>query len=129
VGDEDLLDPGRNDWLGGRLLWLQVVVRGFWHPTGHIGEYYLSHDQPDRALRFQELAVATAAYLEAPEQVEGMAVYNLACAQARLGHVEAGLESIRRAVALNGDLQSNLERDPDLASLRESGRLARAVSA
>jgi len=47
VPDEDLLDPARHPWLNGRLLWLQIVVRGFWHPTGHLGEYYLAHDQPD----------------------------------------------------------------------------------
>jgi len=28
--DEDLLDPARHPWLNGRLLWLQIIVRGFW---------------------------------------------------------------------------------------------------
>ena len=39
--EEDLLDPARHSWLNGRLLWLQIVVRGFWHLTGHLGDYYL----------------------------------------------------------------------------------------
>jgi hypothetical protein len=32
--DEDLLDAARHPWLRGRQLWLQVIVRGFWHPAG-----------------------------------------------------------------------------------------------
>lgn len=48
--DEDLLDPARHPWLNGRLLWLQIVVRGFWHPTGHLGEYYLVHGEPGQAV-------------------------------------------------------------------------------
>ena len=43
LSDADLLDPGRHPWLNGRTLWLQVIVRGFWHPTGHVGEYYQRH--------------------------------------------------------------------------------------
>ena len=46
VSDDDLSDSSRHPWLRGRQLWLQVVVRGFWHPTGHIGEYYISRQRP-----------------------------------------------------------------------------------
>src|SRR5262245_36624429 len=49
VSEDDLFDPSRNPWLKGRQLWLQIVVRGFWHPAGHLGDYYLAHGQPDRA--------------------------------------------------------------------------------
>ncbi len=66
--DEDLLDPSRHPWLRGRTLWLQIIVRGFWHPTGHIADYYLRHGQPDRAVALQAHALATARYLGAPEQ-------------------------------------------------------------
>lgn len=83
VGDGDLRDPSRHQWLRGRELWLQVIVRGFWHPTGHLGEYYLAHAQPDRALALAMHAVVTASYLGAPDPARGMASYNLACAQAR----------------------------------------------
>jgi hypothetical protein len=50
IPDEDLTDPRRNSWLGGRQLWLQIIVRGFWHPIGHIGEYHLAHGQPERGI-------------------------------------------------------------------------------
>src|SRR5271156_3114538 len=35
LAEQDLLDPARHPWLNGRMLWLQILVRGFWHPTGH----------------------------------------------------------------------------------------------
>jgi tetratricopeptide (TPR) repeat protein len=121
--DEDLLDPARNPWLRGRQLWLQVVVRGFWHPAGHIGEYYLRHGQPDQAVALAAHALATAEYLGAPDQARGMACYNLACAQAGAGLLDAAEGALAAAVALNPDLHANAARDGDLAALRDSGRL------
>src|ERR1700721_2465764 len=61
VSDEDLTDASRHPWLRGRQLWLQVVVRGFWHPAGHLGEYYLGHGEPEQAVSAATRAVATAA--------------------------------------------------------------------
>ena len=29
---------------------LQIIVRGFWHPQGHLGEYYAAHGRADRAV-------------------------------------------------------------------------------
>ena len=58
LSDEHLLDPARHPWLNGRLLWLQIVVRGFWHPTGHLGDYYLARDQAGRAVAMQAQAEA-----------------------------------------------------------------------
>ena len=60
LSDEDLLDPARHPWLNGRLLWLQIVVRGFWHPGGHLGDYYLAHDQAGRAVAMQAQGLAMA---------------------------------------------------------------------
>jgi len=124
LADEDLLDPSRHPWLHGRTLWLQIVVRGFWHPTGHIADYYLGHGQPDRAVALQSHALATARYLGAPEQAAGMAAYGLACAQAAGGLADAAVHTLVCAIGLNPDLRVNADRDRDLASLRDSGRLA-----
>ena len=128
LADPDLLDPSRHPWLHGRLLWLQVVVRGFWHPTGHIADYYLRHGQPERALALQSHAVATARYLGAPDQATGMACYGLACAQAVCGHLEAAATTLAVAVRLNPDLRVNADRDGDLGPLRDSGQLARVLA-
>jgi hypothetical protein len=123
VSHEDLVEPERNAWLRGRQLWLQVVVRGFWHPTGHIGEYYLGHGQPGRAVALAEHAIATADHLGAPEAARGMAAYNLACAQTAAGLLDEAAAALTEAVALNPDVRANALRDSDLAVLRASGRL------
>ncbi len=121
VSDADLHDPARNPWLKGRKLWLQIVVRGFWHPAGHLGDYYLAHGQPDRAVALAEQAVATASYLGAPGEARGMASYNLACAAARAGLTGRAVAALREAIALNPAVRANAARDPDLATLREMG--------
>ncbi len=129
VADDDLLDPTRNPWLAGRPLGLQIVVRGFWHPTGHLAEYYLAHSQPERAVAMQAQAVATSGYLKAPPAVYGMAYYNLACSQSRAGLLDEALASISSAVELNPDLGGKVARDTDLSAVRESGRLEALRSA
>jgi hypothetical protein len=127
--DEDLLDPAGKPWLRGRQLWLQVIVRGFWHPAGHLGEYYACHGQVGQAVALAEHAVAAAGYLCAPAQARGMASYNLACAYAAAGRLDAAAAAVEAAVALNADLRANAARDPDLAAVRDSGLLAAAPSA
>lgn len=123
ISDEDLLDPARNPWLGGRQLWLQIVVRGFWHPTGHLGDYYIAHGQPGRAVALHNQAVIWARYLNAPDAAQGMASYNLACAQAKAGHPDDAYAALSEAIALNSDLLANAARDADLSSLRDHGKL------
>jgi hypothetical protein len=124
VSNEDLVEPERNPWLHGRQLWLQVVVRGFWHPAGHLGEYYGQHGQPDRAVALAEHAVASAGYLGAPAPARGMAAYNLACAQAGAGLLDEAAATLATAVALNPGVRANAMRDADLAALRSHGRLS-----
>jgi hypothetical protein len=124
VTDADLTDAARNPWLHGRQLWLQIIVRGFWHTSGHLGDYYLAHGQPDRAVALAARGVATAAGLDAPDMARGMAGYNLACAQARSGQWEQAARALTEAIGLNPDIRANASRDPDLAGLRDTGRLA-----
>jgi len=121
LADGDLLDPARNPWLNGRKLWLQVIVRGFWHPTGHLGDYYLGHGRPDRAIALQEHALATARYLGAPAPAAGLGGYSLACALARAGQPEEAAPVLAEAIGANPDLLVNAGRDPDLAAVREEG--------
>jgi hypothetical protein len=123
VPDDDLVDPARIEWLKGRQLWLQIIVRGFWHPCGHLGDYYLGHGQPDRAVDLADRAVGTAAGLGAPDPARGMASYNLACAQARAGRPDDAVAALAEAVSRNPDVRANAGRDPDLALLRDTGQL------
>jgi len=126
--DEDLLDPARNPWLRGRQLWLQIIVRGFWHPAGHLGEYYVHHGQAGQAVALAEHAVAVAGYLGAPPPARGMASYNLACAYAAADRLDAAAAALEAAMALNGDLRANAARDTDLAGVRDSGWLTTALA-
>ncbi|HEY5400302.1 MAG TPA: hypothetical protein VIL16_33450 [Trebonia sp.] len=123
LADDDLVDPSRHPWLNGRPLWLQVIVRGFWHPTGHVADYYLRHGQPSRAVALQEHMLATTRHLGAPSQVAGMAAYSLACAQAASGAEVDAARTLAEAIALNPDVRANADRDPDLEPLRLSGQL------
>jgi hypothetical protein len=124
ASEADLLEPSRNPWLRGRQLWLQLIVRGFWHPAGHLGGYYASHGQATRAVTLAEQAVAAAAVLGAPDPARGMASYNLACAQASAGLLDEAAATVAEAVALNPDVRANAARDIDLAPVRERGLLA-----
>ena len=123
ISDADLTDPARHAWLRGRQLWLQLIVRGFWHPTGHLAEYYRAHDQPDRAVALCTHGVLTASYLRAPDPARGMASYNLACAQTGANLLDQAAASLRQAIALNPDLAANARRDQDLTAVTSSGRL------
>jgi hypothetical protein len=128
VSEADLLEPSRHAWLKGRQLWLQVIVRGFWHPAGHLAEYYLRHAQPDRALALATQGVCMAGYVAAPDPARGMASYNLACAAAGAGQLEDAAAALAQAVELNPDVRVNARRDPDLAALRASGLLPEGLS-
>lgn len=123
---DDLFDPSRHPWLKGRQLWLQIVVRGFWHPTGHLGDYYLAHGEPARAVALAGHAFATARYLGAPDQAAGMAGYNLACTQAKAGRLEEAAAAVRETIALNPGLRAKVWTEPDLTSLRDAGLLESA---
>ena len=125
---EDLLDPSRNPWLRGRQLWLQIVVRGFWHPTGHIGDYYTQHGRAERALALHTHALATVQYLSAPAMAIGMAHYNLACTQAVIGQTNDAIRSLGLAVASNPDLREHASTEPDLDGLRDAGRLSAVLA-
>ena len=123
AGEADLLDASRHPWLHGRQLWLQVIVRGFWHPAGHLGSYHLSHGQAELAVSLAERAVTTAAALGVPAPARGMASYNLACAQAGAGLLDEAATTVAEAVALNPDVRANAVRDSDLAAVRDRGLL------
>jgi hypothetical protein len=123
---DDMFDPSRHPWLRGRQLWLQVVVRGFWHPTGHLSDYYLAHSQPARAVALTRQAVTAAQYFGVPDEAAAMASYNLACALAKAGHLDDAAAAVSETVALNPGLRAKVGTEPDLAALRESGLLKSA---
>jgi hypothetical protein len=126
VSTDDLFDPSRNPWLKGRQLWLQLIVRGFWHPTGHLADYYLAHGDPVRAVAMAAHALATARYLAVPDEACGMASYNLACAQAKAGYLDDATAAVMETIGLNPGLRAKMATEPDLAVLRDGGYLESA---
>jgi hypothetical protein len=127
VPAEDMLDPSRHPWLAGRPLWLQVIVRGFWHPAGHLNDYYRAHGQPARALRLSRHAVATCDYWNAPDPARGMARYTLAGTHAYLGDTDAALTELECAIDLNPDLRAAADRDADFGETRKLSRFGAVV--
>jgi hypothetical protein len=105
-------------------LWAQIIVRGFWHPTGHLGDYYISRGLAGRAVALHAQARDTARYLHAPGLARAMASYSLACAQSLAGQPDEAVASLAGSIELNPDLRANAGRDSDLTALRDSGRLA-----
>lgn len=124
VSDEDLSDASRHPWLRGRQLWLQVVVRGFWHRIGHLGDYHIACGRAGLAVAMQSHALATSRYLGVPDPALGMAAYSLACAQVATNDPTGAAATLTEAIRLNPDLRANARRDPDLAALRAGGQLA-----
>jgi quercetin dioxygenase-like cupin family protein len=58
----------------------------------------------------------------------GGPLYNLACAEARLGETEAALEHLRSAVVLEARFAEYAQGDEDLASIRDDPRFPSAPS-
>jgi len=66
--------------------------------SAHLGDYYLAHSQPGRAVALQAQGLAMARYLGAPAPAAGMAGYSLACAQAQAGQPEAAARTLAEAI-------------------------------
>jgi hypothetical protein len=96
----------------------------------------VEHGSPDTYRRYSErdtpsvwaASRATNAALIAPSMAIGMAHYSLVCTQATLGQTEAAVKSLGLAVASNPDLVAHARSEPDLAALREHGRLAAVLA-
>jgi hypothetical protein len=125
--DDDLIDPRRHDWLRGRPLWLQVIVRGFWHPLGHVGDWYVANGMTERGVALRRDAVTFAEYLHAPAESQGMAWFSLACTYATLGTTEEAVLALERAATLNHDLRARVATEPELEAVREDRRVVALV--
>jgi tetratricopeptide (TPR) repeat protein len=56
------------------------------------------------------------------QPVHGGVVYNLACAEARLGETDAAIDHLRRALELSPELAELAQTDEDLVSIRDDPR-------
>jgi hypothetical protein len=127
VPEDDLIDPSRHDWLRGRPLWLQVIVRGFWHPLGHVGDWYVANGMTERGVALRRDAVAFTEYLHAPAESQGMAWFSLACTHATVGTTEEAVVALERAATLNHDLRARVATEPELEAIREDRRVVALI--
>jgi hypothetical protein len=115
--DEGVLtEPGAN----GRTLWAQLLVRGVWHSSGHIGPFLAQHGRPGEAESLHGRLVDRARELGLPPKPGSwaMGLYNLACAQAAGGRLTDARATLDQALALDPALARSVETDPDLEPLR-----------
>jgi len=119
--DENVLtEPGPN----GRTLWAQLLVRGVWHSSGHIGPFLAQRGRPDKAEELQRRLVDRARELGLPPKPGSwaMGLYNLACAQVAGGRLTDARAALDEALALDPALARSVETDPDLDPLRADWR-------
>jgi thiol-disulfide isomerase/thioredoxin len=61
------------------------------------------------------------------DEVIRIALYNSACAHARLGHQDVALDTLARTLEAGYQEFAHIERDPDLASLRDTPRFVQLL--
>lgn len=107
------------DHIGERSLWRAVLSNGFLHPQLHVTEFYRDQGDAERASRVQERA-AEILLRELPiPQVQGIALYNIACVYATSGRRTEAIARLRAALPLDPELAEWSRHDADLDSLRE----------
>ncbi len=112
----------RNDALLGnqeRPTWFRISGTCITHPMLHMCEYYVSHDQAQRALEMVIDLSARLSYLDESDQWQGMVIYNQACYYALAGHKARAIQMVRQALSLDAGLVEWSKQDPDLESLRQ----------
>jgi len=104
----------------GRTLWAQLLVRGVWHSSGHIGPYLARHGRPDEAEAQARRLVDRARELGLPPTPGSwaMGLYNVACAQVAAGRLGEGSATLAEAISLDPAFARSAEGDPDLEPLR-----------
>jgi hypothetical protein len=126
LDDEILTDGSRFPWMRGRALWAQILVRGAWHPLGHLTPYLVAEGRAGDALSLVRGVIGTAEALGVPAAPGGvaMAVYVLAATHALAGDREEALARLARVLAADPALARNATRDPDFDLLRDDPEFA-----
>jgi rhodanese-related sulfurtransferase len=116
MSEAELTNPRRYDWQAGAL-WKETLGNGVWHPYDHMTKLYLARGDTDQALAINQRLIDTLP-ADAPAELRGDAIYNLACLYARYGRTSQALAALRDALVLNPKLSEWSRQDPDLDTLR-----------
>ena len=117
MGEAELTDPNCYGWQAGSALWKETLGNGVWHPYDHMTKLYLARGDVERALGINQALIDTL-QVDAPAELRGDAIYNLACLYARHGRIDQALAALREALNLNPKLIDWSRQDTDLDSLR-----------
>ena len=125
IGEEDLLDGKRYEWLKGLSLWRRTVHNGYFHSQGHIAFYFSHYGEKERGNQLMEEITNTLIGLDELPLWQGRAVYNLACYYSLIGEKELAVKKLGEAFSLSPDMIEWSKTDPDLDNIRdEPGYLA-----
>ncbi len=124
LSDQDLLEPGRYAWRKGQPLAPTVVLRLYWHPMLHMGEFYVQRGDRTAAEAVREDLFRAADELAWVPALRGQTLYMVACCSAALGDQAAAIATLRESLSLAPHLIQWSQQDPSLASLRSAPEYA-----
>jgi hypothetical protein len=122
--DEAMLEPERYPWRKGQPLAPTVVLRLYWHPMLHLGEFYVQRDDRASAEALRADLLRAADELAWVPPLRGQTLYMVACSSVVLGEQAAALAALRESLALAPSLTQWSQQDPSLASLRRTPEYA-----
>jgi hypothetical protein len=119
ISDQQLSEIGYYPWLKDRPLWRRTVAIEYPHLISHFSQYYLDHDQKDKADALQEKGAQLIGALDDSPSWQGTIIYNLACYYAHSGQAVRAISGLKEALKLSPDLTDWSKKDPDFDSIRE----------
>ena len=105
-----------------------IIRNSYLHPRIHLGDQFLERGEAARSHRLTEETVSELRAAEAPGRVLGAALYNLAAVLARQDRGDEALALLEEGLTMREDFKAAAAEDPDLATLRESGRFRALIN-
>jgi tetratricopeptide (TPR) repeat protein len=118
LSDEDLMIPGRFEWMDDLPLYISFMGNCYEHTPIHLGYYLLERHDLARAIDVYEIWASRIVKTEAPARLKGHILYNLACFYALNSLLEKAATTLERALTLAPDLKELSLQDSDLDALR-----------
>ncbi len=129
LSEPDLTAPGLLPGLGDRPLFREIYGQGYSHALLHIGLIFEGHGQNAFAMQLYEEEAQTTQDLDEGSEIQGTALYNLACHYALAGMREPALAQLPLAFKLYPYLIEWSQKDSDLVSLHQDGEFLEILDA
>jgi Tetratricopeptide repeat len=99
-----------------------LVRNSYVHPRMHLADHLRRMGDVARGQRMVEETASELRSLEAPDNILGGALYNLAAVRVAQDRIDEALGLLEEALPMRQDLKASAAGDPDLAPLRGSDR-------